>query len=236
MSWAPTLTAGGLIQQGDDYDRQFRSAEALEVYLRAEQAKPPDSMLLRRISKQYVEMVIDAPTKAEKTRLAQRGYDYALRTKALAPGDAEARMTVAVAAGRLAFFKGPRERVELSRVIREESAAAMRINPRYAMAWHVMGRWHYEIANLNPLLKVIAEAVYGKMPAATNAEAVKHLQQAARLDPGSVLFRAELGRALLAAGRCDDARRELEKSLTLPRRIRDDAAAQERAKQALEGI
>ncbi|MBE2179756.1 MAG: tetratricopeptide repeat protein [Chthoniobacterales bacterium] len=228
-----TLAVGDLISQGDAYDRQFRTAEALEVYLRAEGERPDDAVLLRKISKQYVEMVIDAPAKPEKARLARKGYDYALRAKALAPDDAETRLTVAVAAGRLAFYKGPRERIELSRVIREESAAAMKIDPGYALAWHVQGRWHYEIASLNPLLKVVAETVYGKMPPATLASAVEHLERAAELDPGNALFHAELGRALLASGRRAEARRELEKSLTLPRRVRDDAAAQERAKQAL---
>ncbi len=227
------LAAGELIAQGDAYDRQFKTAEALETYLRAEREQPDDAALLRKISKQYVEMVIDARSKAEKTRLAQKGYDYALRAKALAPDDAETRLTVAVAAGRLAFFKGPRERIELSQVIRDESSAAMKIAPGYALAWHIQGRWHYEIANLNPLLKIIAETVYGKMPPATLDAAVEHLERAAELDPGNALFRAELGRALLASGRRAEARRELEKSLTLPRRVRDDAAAQERAKQAL---
>lgn len=239
LLWAAAsgaLAAGDWIQQGDTYDRKFQSEQALEAYLRAEEAGPADPTLLRKISKQYVELVIDAPNKAEKARLAQKGFDYAQRAKALAPNDPEVRVTLAIAAGRLAFFKGPRERIELSRKIQEESAAAMRLDPGYALAWHVHGRWHYEIANLNPLLKVVAEAVYGKMPTATNQAAVDHLRRAVELEPGNALFHAELGRALLAAGRPEDARRELEKSLSLPLRVRDDADAQQRARQALRSI
>jgi tetratricopeptide (TPR) repeat protein len=228
--------AGDWISQGDSYDRQFKSDRALQAYLQAEKVSPSDATLLRKISKQYVEMVIDAQSKSEKVRLAQSGYDYALRAKALAPDDAEVRLTVAIAAGRLAFFKPPREKIELSRVIREESARAMQLNPRYALAWHVHGRWHYELANLNPLLKLVAEAVYGKMPAAGNEAAVDHLRRAVELEPGNALFHAELGRALVAAGRPEEARRELEKSLTLPLRARDDADAQQRARQALKSL
>ena len=131
--------AGDWISQGDTYDRQFQTSKALEAYLRAERERPEDAALLRKISKQYVEMVIDARSKQEKTRLAQKGYDYALRAKALTPDDAETRLTVAVAAGRLAFFKGPRERSELSQIIREESGAAMKLDPGHALAWHVQG-------------------------------------------------------------------------------------------------
>jgi tetratricopeptide (TPR) repeat protein len=231
------LQAGGdWIEQGDIHDRKFETEKALVAYLQAEQVTPDDAELLRKISKQYVERVIDVSGKAEKARLAQKGFDYALQAKALAPDDPEVRVTVAIAAGRLAFFKGPREKLELSRTIQEESAKAMRLDPRYALAWHVHGRWHYEITNLNPLLKVIAEAVYGKMPVASNEAAVDHLSRAVELEPGNALFHAELGRALIAAGRPAEARRELEKSLTLPQRARDDADAQQRARQALKSI
>jgi Flp pilus assembly protein TadD len=74
------------------------------------------------------------------------------------------------------------------------------------------------------------------MPAAGNEAAVDHLRRAVELEPGNALFHAELGRALVAAGRPEEARRELEKSLTLPLRARDDADAQQRARQALKSL
>lgn len=232
----PLLAAGDWIEQGDNFDRQFQSRQALEAYLQAEKVRPDDPELLRKIAKQYVELVIDAGSKSEQAALAQQGYDYALKAKRLAPGDPEARLTVAIAAGRLAFYKDPRGRLELSQVVKSEAAEALRLSPRFALAWHVQGRWHYELANLNPLLRVVAEAVYGKLPAASNEEAIRSLDRAVQLEPGNAIFHAELGRAYLAAGRKEDARRELEKSLSLPRRTRDDAGAQDRAKQALRGL
>ncbi len=228
--------AGDWIEQGDSLDRGFKSAEALAVYQKALAADPDNADLLRKISKQYVEMVLDAPSKKEKLRLAQLGYDTALQAKKLAPNDPEVRVTVAIAAGRLAFYSEPRRRLQLSSVVRSESAEAVRLDPRFALGWHVLGRWNYEIANLNPVLRVVAEAVYGKMPPASNDEAIRALSRAVQLEPGNALFHAELGRAYLAAGRKDEAKRELQKSLTLPRRGRGDAGAQDRAKQALRGL
>jgi tetratricopeptide (TPR) repeat protein len=228
--------AGDWIEQGDALDRQFKSAQALTAYEKALAANPNDADLLRKISKQYVEMVLDAPSKKERLRLAQLGYDTALQAKKLAPNDPEVRVTVAIAAGRLAFYSEPRRRLELSSVVRSESAEAVKLNPRFALGWHVLGRWNYEIANLNPVLRVLAEAVYGKMPPASNDEAIRSLSRAVELEPNNALFHAELGRAYLAAGRKEEAKRELQKSLTLPRRSRDDAGAQDRAKQALRGL
>ncbi len=224
------------IEQGDSLDRQFKSAEALAAYQKAAQERPTDADLQRKIAKQYVEMVLDAPSRNEKLRLANLGYETALKAKKLAPRDAETRVTVAIAAGRLAFYSEPRKRLELSSVVRSESAEAVKLNPRFALGWHVLGRWHYEIANLNPVLRVVAEAVYGKMPPASNEEAIRYMQKAVELEPNNALFHAELGRAFLAAGRKADGKRELEKAVSLPRRSRDDAGAQDRAKQALRGL
>ena len=236
LAAAAARAAGDWIEQGDSLDRQFKSAEALAAYQKALASDPDDPDLLRKISKQYVEMVLDAPSKKEKVRLAQLGYDTALRARKLAPGDPEVRVTVAIAAGRLAFYSSPQQRLELSSVVKSESSEAVRLDPRFALGWHVLGRWNYEIANLNPLLRVVAEAVYGKMPPASNEEAIRGLSRAVELEPGNALFHAELGRAYLAAGREKEAKRELQKSLTLPRRNRDDAGAQDRAKQALRGL
>jgi tetratricopeptide (TPR) repeat protein len=126
--------------------------------------------------------------------------------------------------------------LELSSVVQSEAAESVKLNPRFALGWHVLGRWNYEIANLNPVLRMLAQAIYGKIPVGSNEEAVECLRKAVELEPGNALFHAELGRAYLANGQKEEARRELEKSLTLPRRTRDDGGAQTRAKQALRGL
>jgi tetratricopeptide (TPR) repeat protein len=234
--WAAVSSVHGAaewIEQGDSLDRQFKSAEALAAYQKAAAQRPGDAALQRKMAKQYVEMVLDASSRAERLRLATLGYETARKAKDLAPRDPAARVTLAIAAGRLAFYSESRRRLELSSVVRSESAEAVKLDPRYALGWHVLGRWNYEIANLNALLRVMAEAIYGKMPPASNEEAIRCLQKAVELEPGKALFHAELGRAYLAAGRKDEARRELQKAISLPQRSRDDAGAQSRAKESL---
>lgn len=230
------FAAGDWIEQGDSLDLQFKSAQALGAYQKALAENPGDAAILRKIAKQYVELALDAPGRGEKLRLAQQGYDTALKAKELDPGSPEGRLTVAIAAARLGFYSGAKTKLELSRVVQQESSEAIRMRPGYALGWHMLGRWNYEISSLNPLLKTLAEAIYGKMPAASYEEAVKCLGKASRLEPDNALFHAELGRAYLAAGQKDEARAVLAKSLSLPRRTKDDGEAQERAKAALQEL
>ncbi len=233
LSLCSAFAAGDWIEQGDSFERQFKSAEALAAYQKALAEKPDDPAILRKIAKQYVELALDAPGKAEKLRLARLGYDTALQAEKLDPNDPEGRLTVAVAAARLGFYSDAKTKLELSKVVKQQASEAIRLKPNYALGWHMLGRWNYEICSLNPLLKTVAEAIYGKMPAASYEEAVRCLGKAAQLEPDNALFQAELGRGYLALGKEDEARRALEKSLTLPRRTKDDSEAQQRAKAAL---
>lgn len=237
-AWLVTATsvvaADRWIEQGDALDRQFRSAEALEAYLNAAAERPDDAALQRKIAKQYVEMVLDARSRREQARLAELGYETAVRAKELDPRDPEGRLTLAIAAARLAYYtSNPRRKLELSQVAHDEAQESVRLNPRYALGWHMLGRWHYELAGLNPVLRVLAGTIYGRHPAASYEQAAEYMEKAVQLESGNALFHAELGRAYLALGRNVDAKKELERSLTLPRRTRDDAGAQDRARQAL---
>ena len=121
--WAAVSNVYGAtewIEQGDRLDRQFKSAEALAAYQKAAVQRPGDAALKRKMAKQYVEMVLDAPSRAERLRLATLGYETARTAKDLAPRDPAARVTLAIAAGRLAFYSESRRRLELSRVVRSE--------------------------------------------------------------------------------------------------------------------
>jgi tetratricopeptide (TPR) repeat protein len=230
------LLGADWVEQGDILDGQFKSAEALAAYKKGLVEEPDNPDLLRKISKQYVEMVPNADSKKEKLRLAELGYETAVQAKKLAPDDPQVRLTVSIAAGRLAFFSDPGRRLELSREVESESAKAMELDPNLALAWHVQGRWNYEIANLNPFLRILARTIYGYAPTGTNEEAIRCLLKAVELEPNNPLFRVELGRAYLAGGQKKEAKRELEKSLSLPDKTPDDAEAKDRARQALGNI
>lgn len=233
---ATVEAAGDWIEQGDGFEREFKSAEALAAYQKALAEDPGNPAILRKIAKQYVELSMDAPGKKEKLRLAQMGYDTALEAKKLDPGSAEGRLTVAVAAARLGFYSDAKTKLELSKTVKQEASEAVRLDPDYALGWHMLGRWNYEIASLNLLLKKLAEVIYGKMPPSSHEEAVRCLGKAAQIEPGNALFQAELGRGYAALGNKEEARRALEKSLSLPRRTKDDGEAQERAREALRDL
>ena len=93
---------------------------------------------------------------------------------------------------------------------------AIELNPNEDFAYHVLGRWHFGIANINPVLKLLTKIVYGSLPKASNEEAVHYLRKATEIAPQTIMHHYELARIYVALGQRDLARRERRKILELP--------------------
>ena len=55
-----------LLTSGDALDEKNRNSEALSVYLKADAQEPNDAKVLRRVSKQYSQLMLDAKSADEK--------------------------------------------------------------------------------------------------------------------------------------------------------------------------
>ncbi len=99
--------------------------------------------------------------------------------------------------------------------MKAEADRTLELDPMEDFAYHVLGRWNYAIATLNPILKLMAKFVYGGLPEASLEEAVKDYQKAIELAPQRVIHHHELARVYVALGEMDAARKEWETELTL---------------------
>jgi tetratricopeptide (TPR) repeat protein len=205
---------------------------ALELFRRADALDPENPRVLQKISLQLSELVEDTADAAEKRRLALESLSFAERAAALAPNDAVAVCSVAICEGKLALLENTRGKVERSRLMHDYAERALALDPNSALAHHVLGRWHYEVASLGAAKRLLVRLIYGGLPSASTAEAVRHLRRAVELEPQSPAHRAELGFALRADGQPAAARAAWTQALALPARSRYDRAAQRRAREA----
>ncbi len=228
--------AAALIASGDALDARNKNSEALAIYLQAGALTPNDAEILRRISKQYAQLMLDAPGDTRKRELGSHALDAAQRAVKLDPGNANAHLALAIVYGRIAFTESARRKVEISKLIRDSAETATRLDPQNDLAWHVLGRWNYELASFNPFLKALAQAIYGKFPDASIEKAVEYLAKAESLNSRSVIHPIELGRAYAALGRKEEARREIQKGLSLPSTAKDDDETKARGRKTLKEL
>jgi Flp pilus assembly protein TadD len=214
-SLAANPQAGQLIQQGDAEVKAMHAKEALALFDEAAKTDPDDPEILLRVSQQYSNMIAQAKSPAEAADYARRSLDEAQQATALATENAKAHLALAVAYGRLTDFEDNRMKVAYSRLVKLEADKTLALDPKEDFAYHVLGRWNYAVATLNPVLKLIAKFVYGGVPDASLEEAVRDYKKAIELAPQRVIHHHELARAYVALGRMDDARKEWETELTL---------------------
>src|SRR5687768_2724930 len=222
-SVARAETAEELMAKGDPFDKRYQPKEALEFFLPAEKLEPNNAELLIRIARQYRHLMSDTSSKKEKLRLGHISLGFAQRAATLAPKDPEAQLSPAISYGKMLPFMKSKDQVDASPKIKESVDRTLQLNPKSDTAWHILGRWNRVLADISPLKRVLAGALYGNLPVTTHEAAEKCLLKAIALNPNRVMHHIELGRIYAAMGRKEDARKVIEKGLAMPNKEKDDA-------------
>ncbi|MBN8417770.1 MAG: hypothetical protein J0L73_02495 [Verrucomicrobia bacterium] len=229
-------TVGELIAKGDKYDLTFEANRALNYYLQAVELEPNNVPLLLRIARQYRYLMADARSNEDKLKFGNTALGYGTRAAKLAPHDSEAQLSSAITYGKMLPYEGSKAQVEISPFIKAAADKAIRLDPRNDTAWHVLGRWHQVLANVGVLKRTLGGILYGKLPVTTNEAALKCFAQAIAINPKRLRHYIELGRTYAQMGKNAEARRFLEKGLSMPNQEHDDPEMKAKGREALEKL
>ncbi|HEX2852705.1 MAG TPA: hypothetical protein VHO24_05660 [Opitutaceae bacterium] len=225
-----------LIQNARAAEAALNSARALELYLEADGARPNNPVVLQKIAQQYSDLVVEQSDVRIGKQFAQTALDYAQRAAALDPANAVNVLSLAVCHGRLALHSDTRTKLEYSRLVKAEAERALALDPRYAWAHHVLGRWHLELASLGGTKRFFVRLIYGDLPPASVEQGIAALRRAVDLEPDEAAHQLELGFAYLAGGQEAKARTQFHTGLAMPSRKKHDDAAKGRARAALKEL
>ncbi|MES3630372.1 MAG: hypothetical protein PPP56_09425 [Longimonas sp.] len=203
------LTALERERDTGEFVRIMEELEALSA------AFPDNGEVLWRLARTRTDVAEREPNEERREALLRQSLTDAERAVELLPEHSNAHLTKAVAAGRTALVAGTRERVELSRTVYSFANRAIELDPQNDLAYHVRGRWAYEVAGLGFVARRIVQIVYGGLPSASYADAAADYQQAIDLEE-RVVHRFELGRTYIEMDRPDSARAQLQRVLDLP--------------------
>eukprot|EP00798_Chlamydomonas_sp_ICE-L_P021566 gene21566-28560_t len=106
--------------------------------------------------------------------------------------------------------------VQLAKAASDDAKRAIALNPGNDLAQHLMGRWHYEMAGINPIVRSLIGMIFGAtlMPG-TYPEALKHYREAQRIRPGALVHTVGVAEALYKLGDVGSAVLELKASLEM---------------------
>jgi tetratricopeptide (TPR) repeat protein len=228
--------ANTLIAKGDEFDKRLQAKEALENYLPANKLEPDNADLLIRIARQYRHLMADTSSNKEKLRLGYISLEFADRAATLGPNNSEAQLSPAISLGKMLPFMGSRDQIKASPRIKAAVDRALQLDPSNDTAWHILGRWNCVLANVNPVKRVLAKALYGGLPVTTNEAAEKCLLKAIDINPNRLIHYVELGRIYAQMGRKEDARNYIQEGLAMPDKEKDDPEMRQIGQQLLEKL
>ncbi|RYY88192.1 MAG: tetratricopeptide repeat protein, partial [Chitinophagaceae bacterium] len=163
------------------------------------------------------------PRKEQQLEIYKLGKAYALRAVTVNPSGADGYYTLGLAIGRLGMTQSGRERVQSVKEIRSYIEKALQLNPAHGRAWHVLGKWHYEVNNLGIFEKAALRIIYGGLPPASLKEAISCYEKARAFEPDFALNFLELAKAYHKNNQPDKAFECLRKLPSIPNKTGDDA-------------
>jgi tetratricopeptide (TPR) repeat protein len=225
-----------LLGQGEQAGNSGELPVAMKYYSTGEQWAAGNVTNWCGLTKAYCNLMRDTQSPAMQKLLAQKALASAQAAKKADPRNAVAHVCLAICYAKNFPYVGNQTRVIYSRLIKTESERAIELDPRQDIAYYLLGRWNYGVANLNFIYKGLVRIIYGGLPFASNAQAIKDLQQAAGINPARIIHHEELARVYAAIGQKKLAREELETCARLKPLDPDDADAQSDAAKELSDL
>lgn len=221
------------IREGDIAYKNFDNATALASYRRAVEIDSSNYEALWKLARAHVDVGTSLP-KNEQLQYYVFGEKLARRCTAMHPDSAEGHFFLAVALGREAMHQGGKRKIKIAKEVKAEAKRALQCDPQHDGAMHVLGRWNYELAELNFIERAVAKIVFGGVPTGASYEqAAQHFEQAIAQRPDAPLHHLEYGRTLLKLNRVAEARQQLECCMELPELFWDDAQHKRAAQKLL---
>jgi len=209
---------------------------AVEIYARAEHAESTNAVNLCALSRRYCDLAYLEKSPAAKKDMVDRALACALAAVKAGPTNSTAHACVAVCYAKECGFADIKDELNDSRLFKLEAERAIALDPKQDIAYYLLGRWNYGMANVGMFSRAFVQVVYGGLPKASNQDAIADFKQAIALAPDRIINHAGLAMVYEAVGDKRAEIAELEKCRALKPTGLEDQDAQRDALRTLAGL
>ncbi len=222
-----------LLREAQVQESQFHENEAFLKYAEILKKDPNNLLALWKCSELCSRIGARQNNKEKMRPYFVAARNYAMSALQVDPVSSEANCAMAFALGRVSLVSGTKERVMLAKDVKHYAENAVRLDPDNFRAYHILGRWNYEVSDLNIAEKSFARVFYGKIPSGTLEEAIVDFEKSRSINPAFILNYLELARSYHRTGEDKKAIANLHILLGLPNQMYDDTRAKVIARQLL---
>ncbi len=153
---------------------------------------------------------------ASQTRYYRIGEYLAKKAIGLDEKSPDAHFAYALALGRLTENASSKEKLGYAKLIKREAERVVELNPKHAGAWHVLGRWHRELANIGTFEKAMINTFFGGMPpGASYDKAIECFNKCISIENDCILHHYELANTYYQMGDKQKCRTHLTNAMRL---------------------
>ena len=117
------------------------------------------------------------PTKEEQKQYYKTGESYARKALKVNPNHSEANFAMAISMGRMALISSGKDKVAAVKEIKTYADKCIQLDGKNFKGYHVLGKWHYEVSDLNSFERWIVKITYGALPPSSLDEAIKNYEK-----------------------------------------------------------
>jgi tetratricopeptide (TPR) repeat protein len=154
---------------------------ALQIYEKLLLQNPNDAAMLLSTSFLYSRIGV-RQTKEVKKKYFLSAKKLAEKAILLQPTSAQANYILGLAYGRMAEIGGISDKITYSRLIKKYADLAIKYNPAYAYGWHLLGKYNWEISQINTLQMAAVKTIYGGLPEGNLPAAIMCFEKCRSLD------------------------------------------------------
>lgn len=214
-----------LQKEAINLERQFKEPEALLKYKQIVLSDEGNINALVKCTELYCSIGSRKPDRNVSKLYYDTAMNYARKVVAKNNNSADACYAMALVNGKFTEVELDKHKVlEYVRQTRLYADKAIALNPKYAKAYYVMGKWHFEIMTLPWFKKVAVKAFYGGLPPADMDSAVINFEKCRILDQYFARNYLDLALAYQENNQPAKAIEILNLLVKLPNRCYDDLA------------
>lgn len=225
-----------LMKEAEKLESSFREYDALQKYKEILRHQPANLNVLCRASDLCSRIGHREPDKAKKSDYFKAAKTYAEVALKVNPQSGEANFVMSVAMGRMAMISSGKEKVQYVNEIRKYAENTLKYDPNSFKAYHVLGKWNYEVSNLSAVERALAKLLFGGLPKASLQDAIRYYEKSKTLESSFALNYLELAKAYHRNHQDDKAKELLKKLETIPNKIEDDTRIKKEGKDLLKEL
>ena len=211
-----------LLKQADSLEAIPSEKAALDKFKSALKLDPLNLYALVKCSELCSRVGAREADNRSRDSYYQAAIIYAQTALKLHPENDEANVVMGLAVGRTVLIKSGKEKIRAVKEIKMYADNALKINPNNFKAWHIIGKWNYEVSNLSFVERAATKVFYGGLPNASLKASINAYEKARSLSPAFLLNFLELANAYHRNNEDEKAITILKTLLTLPSKTEDD--------------